>query len=320
MRPALAALTSYIGLNRNVVPLDLYTFALVGGTTLRFTSGILPLMAPAVNFPGSPLNYFTTGSNVFLRGPRFGRSKVSTKIGIEPTELDIEIYAGPTDLIGTGLTWQGAMLAGEFDGASVELDRYFLPAGSDGIVGPINTTLGAVVWFYGRVGEVEFGRSALRFKIKSLINLIAQQQMPRRLFQSGCTHIFGDPMCGYNRQAGKAANGTVTGIGAVTITAITGSNQAAIVNTFTPSPTTAYDQGTIIGLTGANAGVTRTINQVVNGPTVDLRTEFPYAVAVGDTFQLLPGCDHTLATCNNVLKNILRFGGMPYIPPPELSV
>src|SRR5688572_32551951 len=42
-------------------------------------------------------------------------------------------------------------------------------------------------------------------------------------------------------------------------------------------------------------------------------------VAVGDTFRLLPGCDHTTATCNATFQNLARFGGFPYIPPPEAA-
>jgi hypothetical protein len=40
-------------------------------------------------------------------------------------------------------------------------------------------------------------------------------------------------------------------------------------------------------------------------------------VSVGDMFQLLPGCDHTTQTCQTVLQNIARYGGFPYVPPPE---
>ena len=43
-------------------------------------------------------------------------------------------------------------------------------------------------------------------------------------------------------------------------------------------------------------------------------------VTVGDGFELLPGCDHTLATCQGTFNNLSRFGGFPYIPPPELAV
>ena len=152
------------------------------------------------------------------------------------------------------------------------------------------------------------GRTKIAIKVKSLMNLLAVQQMPRRLYQAACTHIFGDAMCGFNRASL-----------ATTQSALAGSNQAQIVTGLTPSPTTLYDQGTIIGLSGANAGQTRTIAQL-SGGTVALLQAWLYPVATGDTFQLLPGCDHTTTTCQNTFNNLARFGGFPYIPPPELAV
>jgi uncharacterized phage protein (TIGR02218 family) len=115
-------------------------------------------------------------------------------------------------------------------------------------------------------------------------------------------------MCSFNR----------TGM-ATTITAQTGSIQAAIVTTLSPSPSTLYDQGTIIATSGANAGQSRTITQL-SGGTISLLKAWLEPVGVGDGFQLLPGCDHTLATCQNTFNNLSHFGGFPYIPPPELAV
>ena len=250
-------------------------------------------------------------------GPRFGRSKVTTKIGIEPTELQIEIYAGVDDLVGT-LPLAEAVRFGLFDGATVELDRLFAAAAARSGNGALDTSLGVLLWFFGRVAECEVGRSMIMVRVKSLLNLLAVQQMPRRLYQASCGHVFGDAMCGYDRTAGENAAGDPTGIGAVTVGAQSGSTQAQIVTTFAPSPATAYDQGTMACLTGANAGASRTISSLSGGVVYQLQPWLS-PVAVGDTFQLLPGCDHTTATCNATFQNLARFGGFPYIPPPEAA-
>ena len=68
-----------------------------------------------------------------------------------------------------------------------------------------------------------------------------------------------------------------------------------------------------------NFGQSRTITQL-SGGTISLLKAWLEPVAVGDGFQLLPGCDHTLATCQNSFNNLSHFGGFPYIPPPELAV
>ncbi|HZK91176.1 MAG TPA: DUF2163 domain-containing protein [Stellaceae bacterium] len=197
MRPASAALQNCLAANDSFVVIDLYTFVLPSGAVLRYSGWTTPLTVPGTAFPAGSLNYNAAGYTGFALGPRFGRSMVTTKIGIEPTELDISILAGANDLIG-GSSFADAVRIGQFDGATVELDRFFAPPQPDGSGAPA-ASLGAIVWFYGRVAETDAGRSKIEMKVKSLLNLLAQQQMPRRLYQAACTHIFGDAMCSFSR-------------------------------------------------------------------------------------------------------------------------
>jgi uncharacterized phage protein (TIGR02218 family) len=314
MRPCSAALSTLLNDPTKLasVQVDLYTVALVTGEVLRWSGSDFAITIPSAGFPAESIN--AGGDRTFLLGPKFGRSKVSTKIGVQATELDIDIMAGAGDMVGSFSIAQAARV-GIFDGATVELDRFFAPpqvAGS----GALDTSLGVLLWFYGRVADCDVGRSKIAVKVKSLMNLLAVQQMPRRIYGASCTHVFGDAMCGYDRVLGKNALGTSTGVGQVTITA-TDTVQAQITNgTAIPA---GYDQGTIVGLTGANTGYTRTVFGVAT-PIVYLKQPFLFPVVIGDTFGLLPGCDHTSATCNSPLQNLLRFGGFPYIPPPEVAV
>ena len=165
------------------------------------------------------------------------------------------------------------------------------------------------MWFYGRVADTDVGRSKIEMKVKSLLNLLAQQQMCRGGFIRRRA-----PMFSVTRCAPSAAPAWRR-----PATAAAGSNQAVIVAGLSPSPATLYDQGTIVGVTGANAGLTRTVAQV-SGGTVYLLKAWLYPVAIGDTFEVLPGCDHTAATCQTTFNNLIHFGGFPYIPPPELAV
>lgn len=316
MRPCSAALAAYLAANDTVVIADLYTFALASGEVLRYSGWTTPLTIPGTAFPSGSLNYNSATYTSFAFGPRFGRSKVTTKIGVAPTELDIDVLAGAGDLVGS-FPFAEAVRLGLFDGATVELDRFFAPPPTNGSA-TLDMSLGAIVWFYGRVAETDAGRSRIAIKVKSLMNLLALQQMPRRLYGASCSHVFGDAMCGYDRTNGKNALGAATGIGAVTIAALPGSTQARIATSFTPSPATAYDQGTITAASGANNGASRTIVRL-SGGNISLLQPFLSAVSTGDQFRLLPGCDHTVATCNATFNNLLRYGGFPYIPPPETA-
>jgi uncharacterized phage protein (TIGR02218 family) len=306
MRPCSAALADYLAAHDTFIVADLYTVALPTGEILRYSGWTTSLRIPGTLFPAGSLNYNALDYTDFTLGPRFGRSKVATKIGVQPTELDIEILAGAADRIGT-VSFADAIRLGLFDGATVELDRLFAPPQPNDR-GGLDTSLGAIIWFHGRVAETDVGRTKIQIKVKSLMNLLAIQQMPRRLYQAACTHAFGDAMCGFDRT-------TL----AHTAAALSGSTQSEIHTSLAPSPATLFDQGTMVGLTGPNAGLTRTIRQMIAGIAYQHRA-WLYPVATGDTFQFLPGCDHTTATCLDTFNNLPRYGGFPYIPPPETAV
>ena len=308
MRPANAALTSFLATGTSAIITDLYTIKTTQTGTYRFTGGLEKLTVPSACFAdANSLNY--GAPQTFLKGPPFGRSKITTKIGVEPAELDIDIYASASDLIGS-ITFAEAVLVGFFDGATVELDRLWQQT-------PLDTSLGAMTWFYGVVADVDIGRSAIRMKVKSLLNLLQTRQMPPRVFMSPCPFTFGGVRCGYNRITGVAADGTTGGPAQITITATT-TNQILITNATAIS--TNYVQGTMTGATGQNAGISRTVASGNGGTALGLFKPFPYPVAIGDTFTVLPGCDHSTGTGGCAGRNNLkRYGGFVHIPPPEAA-
>jgi uncharacterized phage protein (TIGR02218 family) len=288
VKPASAALIALLNSSEQFIMADLYTFTLVGGATiLRYSAAPTPIVA---------------NGYLFGVGPKFERSKTKVVIGTQVDELDIKIYPEATDLVGSTpfleAAWQG-----QFDGGLVRLERAFMGADAGGYG---DTSAGTVILFSGRISDIDCSRTGVEMKCRSHLELL-NIQMPRRLWQSSCTHVFGDAMCLFNRSSlaarFSAANGSTT-------TVIQGA----------PTTATPYAQGTIIAITGGNAGYSRTISSFVSGGTVTVKLAFLSSVAVGDQFQLLPGCDRTLATCTNVFNNALHFGGFPYIPTPETAV
>ena len=288
MKPASAALIALLNSGEQFIMADLYTFTLAGGTTvLRYSA------APTA---------ITANGYVFAAGPKFERSKTKVVIGTQVDELDIKIYPETTDLVGSTpfleAAWQG-----QLDGALLQLERAFMGAAGSGYG---DTSAGTVILFSGRISDIDCSRTGIEMKCRSHLELL-NIQMPRRLWQSSCTHVFGDAMCLFNRSSLAA---TFSAGGGSSTTVIQG----------VPTTTTPFTQGTIIGLTGGNTGQSRTIAGFVSGGSVTVKLAFLSAVAVGDQFQLLPGCDRTLATCTNVFNNTIHFGGFPYIPTPETAV
>lgn len=279
--PALVALLSSIN---QFTMADLYTITLVGGSVLRYSA--------------APTALFANGYT-FAIGPRFERSKTNVVIGTQVDELEVKIYTEPTDLIGEVPFLQAAW-QGQLDGALLQLDRAFMPTYSD-------TSPGTVVLFAGRVSDIDCTRTGIDLKCRSHLELL-NIQMPRRLWQSSCTHTFGDAMCQFDRSDLQ-----------FTFAAATGSTQGQIITSASLTPANLYVQGTIIGVSGANAGASRTIASM-GSSSVAVKLPFLSSIVAGDQFQLLPGCDRTLATCTNVFNNGVHFGGFPFIPTPETAV
>jgi uncharacterized phage protein (TIGR02218 family) len=287
---------------------DLWTFALHGGETFLYSGAATAITDAA------------TG-RIFTLGPRFDRSATRIVIGIQSDELDLRIYPGPTDMLGSA-PWLAAVWQGQLDGAEVTLERAFMPNWGD-------TSPGTVVLFMGRVSDLEASRTMIGLKLRSHLELL-NVEMPRRLWQPSCTHNFGDPMCGYDRVNGKNAEGTPTGVGALTFACAAGSTATSLYGV--PSTTNPYTLGTVIGLSGVNAGQTRTIAGYASGSGLSVKIAFLAPPAAGDSFRLLPGCDRSLATCGGVFKNSRvtpggyvegnaeRFGGFPFVPPPEDAI
>ena len=67
--------------------------------------------------------------------------------------------------------------------------------------------------------------------------------------------------------------------------------------------------------TGANAGRSMEVkNWVQSGGQIELFLPMGYAIEVGDTFRIHPGCDKRLDTCIDRFDNVLNFRGEPYVP------
>jgi len=284
MRAASPALIALLASSDRFIMADLYTITLVGGSVLRYSA--------------APTALFANGYT-FALGPKFERSKTKIVIGTQVDELEVKIYTEPTDLIG-GQPFLQAAWQGQLDGALLHLERAFMPSYGD-------TSPGTVVLFAGRISDIDCSRTGIDLKCRSHLELL-NIQMPRRLWQSSCTHTFGDAMCRFDRSSMQ-----------VTFSAGPGSSEAQIATSLSPTPPNLYIQGTVIGVTGANAGASRTVANMAAG-SIYVRLAFLSPILAGDQFQLLPGCDRTLSTCKDVFNNVIHFGGFPHIPTPETAV
>lgn len=87
----------------------------------------------------------------------------------------------------------------------------------------------------------------------------------------------------------------------VTVSAVTNRKVFTVGLVGSPAlPVGMYNTGTLVGVTGANAGFTRQIKNDNVGGThgqMQLFDAFPEDVAPGDVFAAAPGCDRTMTAC-----------------------
>lgn len=276
---------------------ELFTVTLANGAVYRWTSSDKSL---------------TVGANTWLTArdgaPLITRNRFAVKNTVEVPELEMRI--GALDAIPNfAFNLKTAIHNGLFDGATVEMDRVFMPT-------PGDTRYGYVVLFAGRLSGVVIDSEGITITSKGH-NVLMNQQAPRNLYQTNCLHTFCDAGCTLSE-----TNYTFTGR-----TCSPGSSASGIVWTV-PAGFTAgqFTLGKVTMTSGAASGQIRTV-KLAAGVSMVFTYPLYNAPLPGDTFSILMGCDRQLASCQNrkqangtAIDNSQHYRGFPFVPPAELAV
>lgn len=283
-RIASPALTSLLRSSARLQQADLYTITLPSGTSFLWTSH-----DQAVSVDGLT---WTTGIDI-------DRGDMNFIVGVEAQTMDMTITASETGTI-NGVPVLPFILNGGLDGARVTLHKAF------------RQELGQAAWvgrieqFSGRVSDMESaGGGQISIKVLSELELF-NLPLPPNVYQPQCRNTLYDVNCGVMRTS-------------QTWSAVVGSASDALRLTFGHSMPQAagwFDLGAVQFVTGANAGVRRTVRKHTT-TQLTVMQPWPAAVAAGDAFQVYRGCDLTMATCRDRFNNLSNFRGHPFIPPPE---
>lgn len=74
-----------------------------------------------------------------------------------------------------------------------------------------------------------------------------------------------------------------------------------------------FDFGMLTMNSGLNAGIAREVRRFENR-IFHFHEPWPYALAVGDAYSAIAGCDKRFDTCINRFNNALNFRGEPHVP------
>lgn len=288
MKTASAALVNLLNTSDKFYMADLYTFTLIGGTVVRYTSHDITLR-------------IGTSTPVSFSPMTIKRDKTKLSVGINVDSLKVDIFADSNDKIGGSQILQ-MIRGGSFDGAFMSLDRVFSPTFWQYNM-PIISTDYTVNLFTGRVDAPNITRQTATLDVKSVTELL-NIKMPRNLFMPSCSNTLYDTVCALNR-----ASFVVSSV-------VSDSSTTTLVTNSLTQAAGYFDLGVLTFTSGLNNGNRRTVKRYVPG-SFQLTLPLPFVPANGDTFEVVPGCDKTQATCTNKFNNLVNFKGFPYVPTTE---
>lgn len=296
----------------NFSDFDLYTISCANGDVIRFTSADFPINA-TINLAGVQTTGFYATSP--LVDQKESKVQAHWKIGLDTDTWTVVVMPRPIDLV-TGavfpdqlgnLPWAQAAMGGFLDAADFQVDRAYFSTMPTWPV-PVSGAVPAGTWtvFAGVVAEVDPLDDAVVITANDYRSLLTTQ-MPLHFFGGGCRWTLFDAGCTLN------AASFVT-----STTARTGSTQTNIVTSGLTPPAGSsgtFQLGKVVFTSGNNSGFAATVTSW-DGTNLALMSPLPFAVTVGDAFNVYPGCRKTIADCV-AFNNKINFGGQSFIPAPE---
>lgn len=293
MKTASAELIALLNSTNQYIMADCYTVTLADGTVYRWTDAGYPLTVDGDDFLAPP------------DAPIVKRGGTRQAIGLEISTLEMTLEAGDGNDGGfllDGETIPNAADMGVFDGAEVLVQRVFMVTFGD-------TSFGPITLFRGAIARVQSSSTDAKFTIESdMAKLTAQ--MPRNLFMPACAHVLFDAGCTLDR-ASFVVTGAVAGGGTPT---------TVLFRTNLTEADHYFRLGVLTWTSGAMAGTHWPVKSYLNANgLVGTGLAMPHAPEVGDTFEIIPGCDKSQGTCDTKFSNIDHFRGFPFVPAPEAA-
>lgn len=162
---------------------------------------------------------------------------------------------------------------------------------------------GYVVLWKGRLINVEWDDTYMTLTTEGVFSSLQRVGIRRRC-SALCPYTLYGSECTVNKQS-RAHSFVVSSISGLSVV-VTPMNRS-----------TNYFTGGMIEYINQSGNIERRMikSSVTVGSigTLSLATT-PFGLTVGENVTLYPGCDHSLATCNNKFSNGLNFGGQPFVP------
>jgi len=173
------------------------------------------------------------------------------------------------------------------------------------IVNYEDLSLGGLWLARGYVGQITVKNDQYVAELRGLSQIAAQNIL--EVYSAGCRFDLGSRRC---QKDVSISPFFVTG----SITSIT-TDRIEFVDTSRTEADGYFNYGKITFRTGNNAGIGMEVRgYLLTGTAIELWQPMPFTFTVGDTYELVAGCDKTLETCRDKFDNLINFGGFPHLP------
>lgn len=226
---------------------------------------------------------------IFKAGTGFTRSAIQNSADLSADNLDVE------GLLEDASLKPEEIRAGLFDGARVDIMLVNWAEPSMGVVKLRRGTLGNVI----QTTEGTF-TGELRGLTQRLSQTIGE------VYQPECRRTLGDFRCRVD---------LVPFTTHATITAVTSRKVFKVAYTDPQVVDDWFNGGRALFTSGDNGGRAIEVKDFrIGDGTIELFLAAPFMPEIGDTVDLVPGCDGRRTTCKEVFDNYLNFRGEPFIP------
>ena len=214
----------------------------------------------------------------------FTPTTVESKSNMSVDNLDVEGQIYPSKIT------EEDLLAGLYDFAEIEIF----------VVNYADLTQGKLVVKRGRLGEVTLNSQMFQAEVRGLTQHLSQTIGD--VFSPSCRAILGDSKCKV-ALAGFTSAGTVTEV----------NNNQTFKATALTQDAGWFTGGEVIWTSGNNDDRRMEVKEFASTQVV-LALPMGKSIQVGDTFNIIAGCDKTRETCQSKFSNIINFRGEPDVP------
>lgn len=211
-------------------------------------------------------------------------SDVESSAELNPDNLQVEGFLASPAITDADIH------SGVWDYAAIEMFE----------VNYLDLSMGKNILRTGTLGEVKGGRIKFTAELRGLMQAYTRTIV--RLMTKDCNADLGDSRCKVTLNAYTIAGQ----VGSVTENRVVTSSAFVQADNY-------FTGGKITFASGANAGLSMEVKSFAGG-VLTLFQPMPFAIAVGDQFSVLAGCNKSKEDCKTKFVNYINFRGFPDLP------